>query len=122
MKKYSVKKAGWLTEIRADRDEWVELLGLTPDDAALRHVGISRETWAEIADGKSPRVPISACRLASFRRWGCLGELAGSAWSDFFVSGDTLGIPRAKKIAQRPGIAVDVVFLAGIGTTARRSG
>jgi len=96
MKKYSVKKEVWLTEIRADREEWVELLGMHPDDAALRHVGISRVTWEQIAGGKSPLVPMAAYRLARFRRHGALADLLGSAWSDFFVCGDALLFPGLK--------------------------
>lgn len=85
MKKYQERKVSWLTEIRADREEWVELLGPDPDDATLRHVGISRRTWIHIAAGKRPGVPMAAYRLASFRRHGELSDLLGSAWSDFFA-------------------------------------
>ena len=96
MQKKSKKNAPWLTEIVADRDEWVELLGTQPSDKSLAHVGISRSTWQRIASGRNPRVPIASYRLASFCRHGCLGDLAGGAWSDFFVAGDTLVFPGLK--------------------------
>jgi len=86
MKKYSVKKESWLTEMRADREEWVELLGSTPTDGTLKHLGISRRTWADIAAGKRPAVPMAAYRLASFQRHGALCDLLGSAWSDFLCA------------------------------------
>jgi len=90
MNKNHGKKEGWATEIRADREEWVELMGSHPADAALSHVGLSRATWSAIVAGKGPRVPIAAYRLASFRRHGHLADLLGASWRDFFVSGDTL--------------------------------
>jgi len=90
MKKYSGKEWAWQTEIRADREEWVELLGSHPSDDTLKRLGISRQTWAEIVSGQCPGVPMAAYRLAQFNRHGDLSELLGSAWSEFFVCGDTL--------------------------------
>lgn len=75
MKKYHEEKVAWMTEICADREEWVELLGSTPSDATLRHLGISRRTWSGIAAGRRPRVPMAAYRLATFQRHG---ELSAS--------------------------------------------
>jgi len=122
MKTYHEEKVAWLTEIRADREEWVELLGSTPDDATLKHVGISRRTWAAIAAGKRPGVPMAAYRLASFRRHGDLSELLGSAWGGFFVQGDTLGLTWPQIRAQRPGNALHVGKPARAWPAARRSG
>lgn len=102
MKKYYEEKSSWLTEIRADREEWVELLGSTPSDPTLRHLGISRRTWGDILSYKCPGVPMAAYRLATFHRHGALSDLLGRAWSDFFVVGDTLVFPGLKQPLSAP--------------------
>lgn len=96
MKTKSKKRADWITEISADRDEWIELLGVTPCDATLQKVGISRRTWRAIFSGLSPRVPIAAYHLAEFHRYGSLESLAGASWRDFFVCGNALAFPGLK--------------------------
>lgn len=90
------RKPEWITEIVADRDEWVEFLGTDPQDSALAHVGISRATWTAISQGQRPRVALACYRLASFARHGALSDLLGSAWREFFVCGDTLAFPGLK--------------------------
>ena len=96
MQKKSKEKAAWMTQIRADRAEWVELLGLNPSDDRLALVGISRPTWARIAAGKAPAVPIASYRLAEWQRYFHLGDVLGRAWDGFFTSGDTLALPGVK--------------------------
>lgn len=93
MKKYSKKPAEIQTEIRADREEWIELLGANPSVDVLMSTGIGQSTWQAIAAGQSPLVPIAAYRLASFRRYGHLADLLGAPWRDFYVSGNTLTLP-----------------------------
>jgi hypothetical protein len=122
MKKYHEEKVAWMTEICADREEWVELLGSTPSDATLRHLGISRRTWSGIASGQRPRVPMAAYRLATFQRHGELSELLGRAWGGFFVCGDTLGLPRPQTAPERPGNALHVGKPARAWPAAQRSG
>lgn len=102
--KKSKPSPSWLTEVRADRDEWVELLGTTPSDKTLEHVGLSRRKWADILSGKCPSVSMACYRLASFCRHGCLADLLGSAWSDFFVRGDALVFPGLKYPLSAPDL------------------
>lgn len=86
-----------LTRVRAFRDEWVELLGVDPADSDLAAVGISRATWRAIAAGRTPWVPISAYRLAQFRRRLELGELLGPGWEDVAIDGGCLVLPGVKR-------------------------
>lgn len=86
----------WLTSIKADRDEWREILGANPTPETLAQLGIAPSTWARILAGKTPAVPVAAYRMASFMRWGHLADLLGGAWRDFYVSGDTLVFPGLK--------------------------
>lgn len=94
-KKYK-QNGDWPMAFGADREEWLEMLGSNPKDTDLQFVGINRATWQKIIKGKMPKVPAAAHKLASFRRHGHLADLLGSAWSDFFVSGDTLTLPGVK--------------------------
>ena len=104
IKKYSRKRPTILTEIRADLDEWLELLGSNPTDKTLAFVGIDAATWSKIAAGKSPLVPIACYRLASFSRYGHMADIAGSAWRDFYVRGDTLVLPGIKQPCSAPAL------------------
>lgn len=97
MKKYSEDKGQWLTHVRADREEWAELIGSRPSDRTLAELGISRAAWLKIAAGKMPTVPIAAHHLAHFRRHGDLSDMLGSAWLDFRVCGDTLLLPGVRQ-------------------------
>lgn len=86
-----------LAEIRADRDEWLELIGSNPSDQTLAFLGLLRSTWKKIESGKAPLVPMAAYRLASFCRYGHLADIAGSAWRDFYVCGDALALPGCRR-------------------------
>lgn len=120
MKKYSIKKGEWLTEIVADREEWLELLGASPADSMLARLGIARSTWDKIAAGKAPRVPIAAYRLATFARHGELSELLGNAWRDFFVSGDTLTLPGLRQPISAQALRAVWVSLQELPTLRRQ--
>ena len=96
MKKYSKKNDVFPVEIRADREEWIELMGLSPSDESLRFVGLSAASWSAIIAGRRPLVSTASHRLASFRRYGHLADLLGASWRDFFVSPDTLVFPGMK--------------------------
>lgn len=86
-----------MTRVRAFRDKWVELLGTDPSDSDLATVGILRATWRAITAGRVPWVPISAYRLATFRRRLELGELLGPGWSDVAIDGGCLVLPGVKR-------------------------
>ncbi|MQY50824.1 hypothetical protein [Rhodocyclus gracilis] len=85
------------TAIRADRDEWAELLGVSPTPATLAKVGINETTWTAIRRGRAPLVPVSAYRAARFHRYGDLSELAGGEWRGFAVCDGALTVPGVKR-------------------------
>lgn len=92
-----MKKPGNVLQVTADRDEWAELLGRNPTADALEFVGITPDLWRSIAIGKYPQIPTACLRLAQYRRHGCLGDLMGKEWSEFFVCGDSLAFPGLKR-------------------------
>jgi len=93
MNKYYGKTAQIQTEIRADREEFIEFLGTDPDNQTLEFVGLSLSTWKKITTGKRPTVPISAWRLARFKRHAHLSDILGPEWREFVASGSQLTIP-----------------------------
>lgn len=84
------------TTYRADREEWVELLGTSPSDSTLDFVGLSRHTWRLILSDRAPPVPSAAFRLARYLRRFELSDLAGPAWEGFEIRGETLLFPGLK--------------------------
>lgn len=82
---------------RADREEWVELLGRSPSDSTLEFVGLSRHTWRLILSDRAPLVPSAAFRLARYLRRFELSDLAGPAWEGFEIRGETLLFPGLKR-------------------------
>lgn len=96
IKRFHKPQESFPVAFRADRDEWVELIGQNPAVDVLRELGISPRTWSAILAGRSPPVPVAAYRLARYHRWGDLGEVLGSAWRDFRAVGDALICPGLK--------------------------
>lgn len=80
-------------KLPADRDEWIEFVGMNPSPDTLCRLGISPTAWMKIRNGKAPLVARSAFSLARFTRYGSLEDLAGDDWHGFFIAGNALLVP-----------------------------
>lgn len=87
---------GWQVKFDADRDEWVEMLGMNPPDKLLELVGITRQTWLRILTGRRPSIPAPAYRIARLHRYGDLSQVLGRNYVDFWLRGDGVLLPGMK--------------------------
>lgn len=96
MKTKSTNSLDFQPEIRADREEFIEYLGNSPDAATLDLIGLTPLLWKKISTGKRPLISKAIYKMARFHRYGCLKDVLGREYGGFFVSKTGLTVPGLK--------------------------